>query len=79
MRAIREPIFDVLYLIVVLSLGITIVKNADKELKIFGYMAVLLGAGDAFHLVPRILSMITTGNYEVALGIGKLVTSIDER
>ena len=76
MRAIMEPIFDVLYLIVVLSLGITIVKNADKELKIFGYMAILLGAGDAFHLVPRILSMITTGNYEVALGIGKLVTSI---
>ena len=55
MRAIMEPIFNILYLIIVLTMGITIIKNAEKDLKIFGYMAILLGAGDAFHLVPRII------------------------
>ena len=41
-------------------------------------MAVTLGCGDAFHLVPRAVALCTTGleNYTAALGIGKLVTSI---
>ena len=41
-------------------------------------MAVVLGAGDAFHLVPRALALCTTGleNYTVALGAGKFITSI---
>ena len=76
MRAIMEPIFNILYLIIVLTMGITIIKNAEKDLKIFGYMAILLGAGDAFHLVPRIISMVSAGNFEASLGFGKLVTSI---
>lgn len=76
MRTIMEPAFNVLYLTVVLILGAVIVKRAGKDLKIFGYMALLLGAGDAFHLIPRILSMLSSGNYEAALGAGKLVTSI---
>lgn len=41
-------------------------------------MAVVLGAGDAFHLVPRAVALCTTGleNYTVALGAGKWITSI---
>ena len=41
-------------------------------------MAVVLGAGDAFHLVPRAYALNTLGldQFPVALGIGKLVTSI---
>ena len=41
-------------------------------------MAVILGAGDSFHLIPRAVALCTTGleNYTAALGIGKLVTSI---
>lgn len=40
-------------------------------------MAVTLGCGDAFHLVPRAVALCTTGlaDYTVALGIGKLITS----
>ena len=71
-----EPIFNVLYLVTVLTLGISIVRNAGEDLKIFGYMAILLGGGDAFHLIPRIISMVSSGNYEAALGFGKLVTSV---
>ena len=41
-------------------------------------MAVVLGSGDSFHLVPRAVALCTTGleNYTAALGIGKLVTSV---
>ena len=41
-------------------------------------MAVTLGCGDAFHLVPRTVALCTTGlaDYTAALGIGKLVTSV---
>ena len=40
-------------------------------------MAVTLGCGDAFHLVPRAIALCTTGleHYTAALGIGKLVTT----
>ena len=44
----------------------------------FGIMAVLLGSGDAFHLVPRAIALCTTGleNFTVQLGLGKWITSI---
>ena len=41
-------------------------------------MAIVLGAGDAFHLVPRAVALCTTGldQYPVALGLGKWITSL---
>ena len=41
-------------------------------------MAVVLGLGDSFHLIPRAIALCTTGleNYTYALGIGKFITSI---
>ena len=41
-------------------------------------MAVVLGLGDAFHLVPRAIALCTTGleNFTFALGMGKFITSI---
>ena len=37
-----------------------------------------MGAGDAFHLVPRAYALCTTGlgNYTVPLGLGKWITSV---
>ena len=53
-------------------------SNASKQYRLFGIMAVVLGLGDSFHLVPRALALCTTGleNYTIPLGIGKLITSI---
>lgn len=80
MRAIMETLFDIVYLCTVITLGILMIKNAkgNKQYTLFGIMAVILGSGDAFHLVPRAIALCTTGleNYTVALGIGKFVTSI---
>lgn len=80
MRAFIETTFDVIYLISVITIGITMIRNCNgnKEYRLFGIMAIVLGAGDAFHLVPRALALCTTGleNFTVALGIGKFITSI---
>lgn len=53
-------------------------SNGSKQYRLFGIMAVVLGLGDSFHLVPRALALCTTGleNYTIPLGIGKLITSI---
>lgn len=79
-QALAETIFDVLYLSFVITVGVIMAvkgKNNPLILK-FGLMAALLGAGDAFHLVPRSIALWTTGMEAnaAALGIGKLITSI---
>lgn len=80
MQAIMETLFDVVYLTTVIILGISMIKGAkgNKQYLLFGIMAVVLGAGDAFHLVPRAIALSTTGleNFPVALGIGKFITSL---
>ena len=80
MQAIMETAFDVVYLVTVITLGIMMIKRSGgkKEYLLFGIMAVTLGAGDAFHLIPRAVALCTTGlaDYTAALGIGKFITSI---
>ncbi len=80
MQAIAETLFDAVYLITVITLGITMMRKSGgrAQYRLFGIMAVVLGLGDSFHLVPRALALCTTGleNYTAALGIGKLITSI---
>lgn len=75
-----ETLFDVVYLVTVITLGVLMVRNSKgrRQYLLFGIMAVTLGAGDAFHLVPRAVALCTTGldNYTAALGIGKFITSI---
>lgn len=80
MQAIMETAFDVVYLITVITIGILMIRKSQgrKQYLLFGIMAVTLGVGDAFHLVPRALALCTTGleNYTAALGTGKFITSI---
>ncbi|NLW72001.1 MAG: hypothetical protein GXY37_03800 [Chloroflexi bacterium] len=80
MQAIFETVFDIVYLSTVIFLGIKMIKgsNGKRQYLLYGVMAVILGFGDAFHLVPRSIALCTTGleNYTSALGIGKLITSI---
>ena len=80
MRAIIETVFDIFYLVTVLTVGIRMIRSSKSgsQFKLFGLMAVVLGAGDSFHLVPRALALCTTGleNYAVPLGLGKWITSI---
>lgn len=78
-QALVETIFDVCYLTGVILVGIIMaIKGGSPIVKKFGFMAILLGAGDSFHLVPRMYALWTTGleANAVALGVGKLITSI---
>lgn len=84
MQAIMEPIFHVSYLSTVVIVGIIMLLGSRKMTKHatyykwFGIMAITLGFGDAFHLIPRIVALWTTGfeSHAAALGFGKFVTSI---
>ena len=80
MQRIMEPIFEIGYLLCVLTWGILTLRKAGgrKQFQLFGIMAVMLGLGDAFHLVPRVYALWTDGleSHAAALGFGKAVTSI---
>lgn len=82
MRAIVETLFDTVYLISVITFGIIMIRKSkgNRQFTMFGIMAVLLGSGDAFHLVPRALALCTTGleNFTVQLGLGKWITSVTQ-
>jgi hypothetical protein len=77
-----ESIFDVAYLLAVITFSILIIRKGiikkQKATIIFGVMGLLLGFGDSFHLIPRIVGHLTTGlaDYQMALGVGKLITGI---
>lgn len=79
MQAIMESLFDVLYLGTVTYLGVQMVVGSkrNKFFRIFGVMAIILGFGDAFHLIPRMIALWGEGveAHAFALGFGKLVTS----
>lgn len=55
MQAIVETLFDTVYLFSVITIGILMIRKSkgNRQFTMFGIMAVILGSGDAFHLVPR--------------------------
>ncbi len=80
MQAIVETLFDAVYLISVITIGVKMILGCkgESQFRLFGWMAVVLGAGDSFHLIPRVVALCTTGleNYTVPLGLGKWITSV---
>ena len=72
-----ESAFDILYLLFAIISGFLILRRAkNKTEKQMGLAALILGCGDAFHLVPRVLNYFVEADFTAALGIGKLVTSV---
>ena len=80
MQAIVETLFDAVYLVSVITIGILMIRGSkgNRQFQLFGWMAVLLGAGDSFHLIPRALALCTTGleSFTVQLGLGKWLASV---
>ncbi|HAQ56954.1 MAG TPA: hypothetical protein DCR44_06125 [Acholeplasmatales bacterium] len=75
-----EAVFDGLYLVSALTIGIILLLRASNHgvRALAGIMALVLAGGDAFHLIPRI-KLILTGREEQLrpiLGRGKQITSI---
>ncbi len=72
-----ESSFDILYLIFAITFGILIlIKRRDRVGLLFGVMTLVLGVGDAFHLIPRVLSYFIGDELIFWKGLGKLITSI---
>ena len=72
-----ESSFDILYLLFAVTAGIImLIRARNKAGKLMGLASLILGCGDAFHLVPRVLNYFIEGDFTAALGVGKLVTSI---
>ena len=73
-----ESIFVIVYLLFAIILGIRMLKTAGRDScgRLMGIAVLILGSGDAFHLVPRMLNYFVDSDFTAALGIGKLVTSI---
>ena len=72
-----ESTFDILYLIFAVTVGLSILcRRMDAAGRLMGSAVLILGIGDAFHLVPRVLNYFVDADFAAWLGIGKLVTSI---
>ncbi len=72
-----ESLFDVFYLVFTAVIGVSIVRGRrDRMGRLLGGAVLILGFGDAFHLVPRVLNYFVSGDYTMWLGLGKLITSL---
>ncbi len=73
-----ESTFDILYLLFAVICGCLLLRRAkgNKQTKLMGAAALILGLGDAFHLVPRVLNYFVGADFTFALGMGKLATSL---
>ena len=69
-----ESTFDILYLLFAIICGIVIlVKARDRAGRLMGFAALILGVGDAFHLVPRVLNYFIDADFTAALGSENLL------
>ncbi|MBQ2455501.1 MAG: hypothetical protein II499_05355 [Firmicutes bacterium] len=72
-----ESTFDILYLVFAVSFGVIMLRDAKNSVqKDMGLAALILGLGDAFHLVPRVMDHFSDLDLTAPLGVGKLVTSL---
>ena len=67
-----ETFFDIAYLVIAIGIGIYLLSTAkNKSQKLMGGAALILGCGDAFHLVPRGMNYFFDADFTAALGVGK--------
>lgn len=72
-----ESIFDLFYLLLVIIIGLNILLKSKTKLSILLASAILvLGIGDSFHLIPRVLNYFINYDFNLLLGVGKLITSL---
>lgn len=80
MPQIGEAVFCIAYLVFDLIAAIVFLSNAggSQVLELFGVLTLVLGGGDAFHLVPRIIKAFRgdSPKAEWWAGLGLMVSSI---
>lgn len=76
---IGESVFSIGYLLFDLIAGIIFLQNGfDSLFLLYGIMTLLLGFGDAFHLVPRVVKNLKGESHKVLwwMDLGLAVTSV---
>ena len=80
MPQIGEAVFCIMYLLFDLAAAVIFFVKADGSpaLRLFGLLTLVLGGGDAFHLVPRIIKAFLGDSPAVEWwsGLGLMVSSI---
>lgn len=72
-----ESAFCIIYLVLAAVCGCLILRRARNGAeKKMGLATLILGFGDAFHLIPRVIDHFSSADMTAALGIGKLITSV---
>nr|MCR5603167.1 hypothetical protein [Lachnospiraceae bacterium] len=57
-------------------MGVLLMMRKEKSSRYMGASTLILGFGDAFHLIPRVLNYFVDADLTTVLGLGKLITSI---
>ncbi len=77
---IAESVFDIGYLLFdIVAAAIFFAKASGRPLfMLYGILAFVLGAGDAFHLVPRVMKALKgqTDKIKMYMGLGLQISSI---
>lgn len=76
---IMESIFDLIYLVLVLIVGVYLIVTSSEPLRLlWGIMSLVLVFGDSFHLIPRIMAAKSEDmeRCRKAMGRGKQITSV---
>ena len=69
-----ESCFDVFYLLTAILIGILILRKArNRTERWMGTAVLILGCGDAFHLVPRVLNYFVNADFTAALALDSVV------
>lgn len=74
-----EVAFDLVYLVAALIIGVYLLLTGNSQIQFLsGVMALVLALGDCFHLIPRMMTLLTGEEERLAkaMGIGKLITSL---
>ena len=68
MKVYGETIFDSCYLLIAIIMGIMILAKSKNKLgKMMGAATLILGIGDSFHLVPRMLDYFVDADFTAAI------------
>ena len=64
-----ESAFDIIYLRFAIVIGAGILRRRkDRTGMLMGSAVLILGLGDAFHLIPRVINYFGSGDYTAWLG-----------
>lgn len=80
MHSVIKSSFYILFITISFLAGTTMLvkSKGDKRIKIFGTLVLFLGAGESFHLIPRIIEIFTNNSdiLESYINTGRFIASI---